>query len=318
MLGSRSKVEMSQLLSGPTEPRIQVELTGVPETLLWNLYFRVSEASRPDTILPDPVGVDLFKSLDYPFAQRFGRAHPLQAQAQALRCLAFDREVQHYLSSYPDATVVSLGEGLETQAWRVDNGQVRWLTVELSETARLRRALLPDSPRRRVVVGSAFDEAWIDRVDPTHAVLITAQGLLMYFQRAEVHELIERCAAAFPEATMLFDAVPRWFSNQTQKVTLVNDPDFRPPPMPWGLDGSELDTLRDLTNIAELKEIDLPQGRGMVFKHLMPVIRETPSLRRSRLTILAPWVILRARFGSSASSFAPDPGPLGPSRTSSV
>ncbi len=296
---------MSQLLSGP---KITVDLTGVPETLLWNLYFRVSEASRPDTVLPDPVGVELFKSLDYPFAQRFGRAHPLQAQAQALRCLAFDLKVQDYLSKYPDATVVALGEGLETQSWRVDNGQVRWLTVELDETARLRRALLPDSPRRRVVVGSAFDRGWIDRVDTSHAVLITAQGLLMYFQRAEVHELIERCAAIFPGGTMLFDAIPRWFSKRTLKGTLVNDAEYRPPPMPWGLDGQEFDALGGLKNVSELKEIDLPRGRGLIFKHLLPIIRETPPLRRTPLTILAPWIILQAEFGSGARSQVPAMG----------
>ncbi len=196
-------------------PRITVDLQGVPETLLWNLYFRATEARRPDAVLRDPRAVELIDSIDYPFVQRFGKANPLQAQAQALRALAFDLQVMDFLDRSPDATVVALGEGLETQAWRVDNGQVRWLTVELPETANLRRSLLPDSPRHRILARSALDDAWMEQVDQTHAVLISAQGLLMYFQPDEVHRLIERSGERFPGAVMLFDAMPRWFSQRT-------------------------------------------------------------------------------------------------------
>ena len=196
-------------------PRITVDLQGVPETLLWNLYFRATEARRPDAVLRDQRAVELIDSIDYPFQQRFGKANPVQAQAQALRARAFDLQVTGFLERNPDATVVALGEGLETQAWRVDNGQVRWLTVELPETAKLRRSLLPDSPRHRILAGSALDDDWMEQVDPTHAVLISAQGLLMYFQPDDVHRLIERCGERFPGAVMLFDAMPRWFSQRT-------------------------------------------------------------------------------------------------------
>src|SRR5512139_1092620 len=119
--------------------RERVRLTGVPETLLWNLYFRAAEARRPDTVLSDPKAVELVdERIDYPFAERMGPAGAVQAQTQALRVRTFDRAVRDFLSRHPDGTVVALGEGLETQFWRVDNGRVRWLTVELPETAEVR------------------------------------------------------------------------------------------------------------------------------------------------------------------------------------
>ena len=46
--------------------------------------------------------------------------------------------------------MVALGEGLETGFWRVDNGSVNWLTVELPEMAALRRELLPAAPNLRL------------------------------------------------------------------------------------------------------------------------------------------------------------------------
>ena len=36
-----------------------------------------------------------------------------------------------------------LAEGLETQFWRVDDGRMRWLAVELPETAAVTGELLP-------------------------------------------------------------------------------------------------------------------------------------------------------------------------------
>ncbi len=154
----------------------------VPETMLWNLHHRAAEARRPDAVLADPVGVELADRLGPRLEQRFGAAHPLLAQAQALRALGFDREVQRFLASNPAGTVVALGEGLETQFWRVDNGRVRWLSVDLAEGTAARAALLPSPDRLRSVAGSALDERWMDEVDGSRGVLITAQGLLMYFQ----------------------------------------------------------------------------------------------------------------------------------------
>ena len=75
-----------------TARRVQMATTdafdAVPETMLWNLHHRAAEARRPDAVLADPVGVELADRLGPRLEQRFGAAHPLLAQAQALRALA--------------------------------------------------------------------------------------------------------------------------------------------------------------------------------------------------------------------------------------
>lgn len=85
---------------------------------------------------------------------------------------------------------------------------MRWLTVELPETLAVRRRLLPDGPRQRSHAGSALEPGWLDQVDPTGPVLITAQGLLMYFQGEEVYQLIATIAERLPDSSMVFDVVP--------------------------------------------------------------------------------------------------------------
>lgn len=125
--------------------RITVELEGVPETLLWNLYQRSVEAARPGKrVLDDPRSVELVERIDYPF-ERFGGDG--MSQWHALRVACLDGEVRRFLAAHPGGTVVALGEGLETQFWRVDDGRVHWLTVDLPETVEVRGSCCPTTRR---------------------------------------------------------------------------------------------------------------------------------------------------------------------------
>ncbi|MCF2532374.1 class I SAM-dependent methyltransferase [Yinghuangia soli] len=270
-------------------PKTRIALDGISETLLWTLYHRAMEARRPDAVLDDPVGVELLDAIDYPFERRFGKADMGSAQGQALRALTFDRQIREFLDAHPDGTAVALGEGLETQFWRVDNGRMRWLTVDLPEIVDLRRRLLPHEERMRAVACSALDERWMDEVDPSRGVIVTAQGLLMYLQPAEVRMLIARCAARFPGGTLVLDSVPRWFSAQTVKGRVKTREGFVAPPMPWGMDASERWKLHGAhPNIVEIQDQALARGRGFFYTrvaphaHLIPVVRS----RRPSITVI--------------------------------
>jgi O-methyltransferase involved in polyketide biosynthesis len=214
-----------------------VELHGIAETTLWTLYMRASEAARPDAVIDDPEAVALLERIDYPFAERFGA--PLAGEWQALRARAFDDELRRFLAAHPDGAVVALGEGLETQFWRVDNGRVSWTGVELPELVALRRELLPPAPNLRILECSALDPAWMDEVDPANGLAITAQGLLMYFEPEEVHSLLDRLHERFPGAELVFDTIPRWLSEVSRRRVIASPSGYRPPPWQWGIDSCE-------------------------------------------------------------------------------
>ena len=274
---------------------VRVDLGGVPETLLWNLYQRATEARQPHPVLQDPRAVELVESIDYPFAQRFGTGG--LGQWQALRAATFDREVRRFLAAHPDGTVVALGEGLETQFWRVDNGTVHWLTVDLPETVELRERLLGEATgRRQVFAGSAVDETWMDRVDPGRGVLVTAQGLLMYLQPAEVHDLVAALARRFPGAELVLDGVPPWFSRRTLAGQMRTRQGYVTPPMPWALDLAERRRLLGLPGVDEVRDLVPPRGRGALHGWLFPVANRSARVRGLGLTGLP---ILRLRFAAA-------------------
>ncbi|WP_431958123.1 class I SAM-dependent methyltransferase [Nocardia lijiangensis] len=270
--------------------KMTLKLTGVPETLLWPLYGRVAEARRPDGLLRDARAVRVFDGIDYPFEERFGRPSPVFA----LRARCFDKAVDEFLARKPDATVVVLGEGLETQFWRVDNGRMRWLTVDLPETLEVRNKLLPDSGRRSSLACSAFDTRWMDEVDPSNGVCIVAQGLLMYFARAEVDRLIAACAERFPGAVMVFDTLPTWLVRSAPGGSWLSTlfmrgrgssdgpRRYRLPRMAWGTGFGELNRIRRLHPAISVRDIHFPPGRGLVFGYLNPFLGVYPGIRDMR------------------------------------
>ncbi|MFI6769019.1 class I SAM-dependent methyltransferase [Streptomyces sp. NPDC050355] len=279
---------------------IKADLTGVPETALWTLYHRAAEAARPDTVLPDPRAVELVTELDFPFRGRLGAARPWVAQALALRALAFDQVVREFLATHPDGTVIALGEGLETQFWRVDNGRVRWVTVDLADPLELRERVLPHGDRQRLVAGDVRDSRWTAGIDASRGVLVTAQGLLMYLRPAEVTELIAACADAFPGGTLLFDSVSRRFAART-RAGAKGPGGHRLPPMAWGMDAHERDRLRSAhPAIGDVADVRLPAGRGLL-GYLAPRAAAVPLLRGDRP------LITRLRFGAEAAPHQPPP-----------
>jgi O-methyltransferase involved in polyketide biosynthesis len=263
-----------------------VVLVAVPETLLWNLYHRAAEARRPDTVLRDPRAVEVVNAIDFPFEERFGPAAPALAQWQALRAACFDRQVRQFLTHHPGGTVVALGEGLETQFWRVDQGTVEWIGVDLPEAVALRRELLPSDPRVRLIACSALDERWLDEVDTTAPVLVTAQGLLMYLARDEVHRLLATCAARIPAGGIVFDAVSPRMRDRSGREPRAGADGYRPPSWTWAIDRGERRIIGAIPNISNLETVRLPRGRGVAFRYVVPLMQAVPPLRNGLLSIL--------------------------------
>jgi len=191
--------------------RIVPDLAGVSVTMLWSLHNRASEAKRPDGILHDPESIYIQSAIDYDFARHFG--DPLGSLAA--RAVEIDRVLRSWLDRHPEGIVVSLGEGLETQSRRVDNGRMGWLSVDLPDAIRLRERFFAPTHRFRHIAASALDPVWMDAVGPSSDVFIVAQGLLMYLAPERVRQLFVCIADRFPGSVLVFDTIPRWFSDLT-------------------------------------------------------------------------------------------------------
>jgi len=214
---------------------VPIALGGVPETMLWPLWNRAAEQRRTDRLIDDPLAAELAERLDVDFAGLFGKPSVLHA----IRARVGDDLIRAYLSNHPGGTVVALGEGLETQFWRVASTDCRWISVDVAEAAELRRTLLPASSQITTIACSALDPAWMDAVPAGPPPFLSAAGLLMYFKPYEVQTLLGEIARCFPGAQVFFDTIPPGFSRRTLRGYKVT-PRYTAPPMPWGISVSRV------------------------------------------------------------------------------
>ena len=245
------------------------KLSGVSETALMTLNGRAHQAGLPDAIIDDPMAITLRDSFDVDFT-KFGR----QGQEMALRSLAVDQCALAYLRNHPKATIVALAEGFQTSFWRLDKAvadpQFRWVSVDLPPVIELREQLLPPSPRITNLAQSALDYSWIDRIDDTDGVFITAEGLLMYLQPDQSMGLITECAKRFPGGQMFFDLPPTIIKKVAPNGIRASK-HYRVPPMPFSLSINELSALvGSMPGLTAVHDIPMPKGRGFIFNTVFP------------------------------------------------
>jgi O-methyltransferase involved in polyketide biosynthesis len=253
----------------------RVELSGVPETMLWTLHNRASEVKRADAILRDPDAVRIYDAIAYDYERSFGRPNG----AHALRSRLFDNALKPWIQAHPGGTVVELGAGLETQCRRCDDGHVRWLSVDVPEAIAVRERFIEPRERFRHISKSALDLTWLDDVDPGLGVFVTAQGLFMYFDEADVRRLFVAVLDRFSGVEVMFDTIPRWFSKSTL-TGFGKTRHYRVPPMPWGIDRNDIErTLRGWSSrVVTVEHVPFGPYRG-VHGALLSLCARLPMLK---------------------------------------
>jgi O-methyltransferase involved in polyketide biosynthesis len=185
-------------------------LSGVAETLLLPLYIRAMESQRPDALIKDDQAVALIETLN-PDASWIARMRVDEDDkvGLVLRNREFDRYARDFLDRHPEAVVVHIGCGLDSRFERVDNGTVDWYDLDLPEVIDLRRKLTGgEGARYHLLSCSVFDGAWTGAVGihRHRPFLFLAEGVLMYFEEAQVKSLFLRLRDQFPGAELVCDA----------------------------------------------------------------------------------------------------------------
>lgn len=255
-------------------------LTDVPETMLWTLHNRANEAMRADGVINDSKCIEIYQAIDYDYEKSFGKAEP----SHGIRSRIFDDAIVAFVKAYPDAVIINLGEGLETQRFRLANQPLLkntlWLTVDLPDAIAMRERFINADEQHQHVACSATDNAWFEAVPNNRPVFISAQGLFMYFTESAVCELIQQIVTHFKQGELMFDVIPRWMSKKTCSAKGWHKTDFYiTPKMPWGINRNEVAAKVDdwSKNLASVQTTEVPLLFPRGFWHwALPAFKKIP------------------------------------------
>lgn len=114
-----------------------------------------------------------------------------------------------FFEHYTHVQGVNLGAGLSDYFQWLDNGENRWLDVDLPEVVQLREHLMPSTAGRTEMragdlrVAGWWERLGLQRHDHRNPLLLISEGVLMYMQPTEVKAFFHEIGEHAPEGTEL-------------------------------------------------------------------------------------------------------------------
>lgn len=177
-----------------------IPLTDVSCTMLLPLYGRVVESRSVNPLIDDPKAEEIVTLIndsllhsEQKLLRRLGqfKMRKMLVVYAALRSKQYDFYALEFMKEHPGCTVVNLGCGMDTQFWRIDNGTIRFFDLDLPEVIELKRSLLQETDRYKMLGCSVFDYKWLDTVlADENPVIFLVEGLFMYLPKQDVKALL--------------------------------------------------------------------------------------------------------------------------------
>lgn len=198
-------------------------LQNVPETMLIPLYLKAKE-TKENGIITDKKAVEIVEQINYDFS-KFAKDWKTQISV-AVRTEVFDKILATLSAANKDLVVVNLGAGLDTREERFPN--IKWYQLDLPQSIAIRKQFFTNG-KSITIPKSILDFSWVNDIQEKENVLFIAEGLLMYFDEAEVKSVFETIAKHFTHSFIAFNTIHK--SMTGKKHTSV---DTNKAPLKWG------------------------------------------------------------------------------------
>ncbi len=215
-------------------PSVSFALDGIPKTLFIPLFYRSQETNGDEPLLRDAdaarivaeSGID-FSPLVSGFGNRMSRAGTVN------RTLLIDDSVRRFLEAHRGGTVVNVGCGLDARFWRLDDGRVRWIDLDVPQVVALRERVLPGNDgRHSVLAGSLLEPDWMEEIPRDEPAMLLCEGTLMYFTEGEVRTFLCAAIDRLPHDWMCLEVAGPWMANRVHPSVRAIGLDALP--LRWG------------------------------------------------------------------------------------
>ncbi len=214
----------------------EIRLGSVQETLFLPLWGRAVETQKKKPLLIDNTAVSIINSIPYDFTLISKNINKIVRAGWIARSIFFDKKIKAFIATYPEATVVNIGCGLDTTFDRVDNGQIQWIDLDLPDTIDLRKKYISESERRYVLPKSVFDQSWYERIENKDKVMLMIGGVLCYFSESDVKRLFNDFHTFIPGVDVVFDYLSSFGVKVSNKRIIENGGMDKSAYLRWSID----------------------------------------------------------------------------------
>lgn len=204
--------------------KVIIEKGTVQETLLIPLYGRkICNEAFPD-LYNDPYADELIAKLDYDFSamekQSKSVFYKFGALEAGMRQLDVKWEIDDYIKSHPNASIVNMGCGLDQTGRAYFDGKRRIYNVDFPDIIEAREKLIVSADNEYNIATDINDLDWTRQIDASDGVVLFAAGVMHYFTKNQVRIIIKRFSEVFKGGRFVFDAVGKFGRDVAMKKTL--------------------------------------------------------------------------------------------------
>jgi len=214
----------------------EINLGSVQETMLLPLWGRAVETQKQKPLLVDNKAVSIINSIPYDFTIIAKNISKLSRSSWVARSIFFDNKIKKFIETYPNATVVNVGCGLDTTFDRIDNGTLHWIDLDLPDAIELRKKYFQESNRRRLIAKSVFDTSWYGEIEKKENIMLLIAGVLYYFEEPDLKKLFNDFHLNLPGSEIIFDYSSRLGINLANKQVIKKGGMDETAYLKWGID----------------------------------------------------------------------------------
>jgi methyltransferase (TIGR00027 family) len=175
---------------------------------------RMQDAESANPLINDQYAKGLLGEEGMAYWEEFKQLSRPNA-SNTVRHYLIDSFVKKELADHPDATIILIGAGLDSRAYRLNAG--KWIEIDEPAIIEYKNSKLPISECKNPLERIPIDfekEKLADKLKPyigSSYVVFIIEGVLMYLKNEQREELLSTLTTLFPEHVLFCDLMNKKF-----------------------------------------------------------------------------------------------------------
>lgn len=183
------------------------EFNGVADTMLIPLAARIYASQRFPEYFYDEAALSLESKIPAGTFERIWKSSSQYTMlASVARYYNFDEMIKDFCAKHKKCTIINLGAGLETAAFRLSAINTPFYEIDLPEVIALRKNILDARKNETLIGADIFKLDWTAGIDTSLPSLLIVSGVFQYFHEETVQTFLSELKQRFPHGELIFDA----------------------------------------------------------------------------------------------------------------